>query len=1067
MCTNCRRRKIKCDKGEPCSNCVTSNASSPCEYDKSSFKAENPYTLELQLSYQSQGSKQSEEVKGPPHGYLGQFSLNSNALIDKPRPKKRAKTNLQSGVTYVNQDTEKAELSVSGQQKTEIQILKERLEQIERSLLRSDMDSKRSELTLVSTTTPINTSSADSKRPSASVLTPNIPGSVVKDPINGLNGSHGKHALFGTSFQDQSFSPILPPLSASFTHEVDRVTPIFPVRYEAENTSLPTTVNYDGSKSLLDARPFNQVLLANPTRFDSKKKDFLLIGQNLVGNTSDTMNFYEHYSSIHQKDDIRRVNFGPFAWSSLMRRDQGLHLVWEHVKLKKENSIALVFANSTAEVTQENANTLLNSGKDTDQSENQFQKRALETDGIDEIIPYSSILKARKDRNVQKQNPTLNTLLLGLTYYDVQIDRQLDTIEKIRTVLPHKSIIWKLVRRFFDAVYVYMPYLDEGYFREDVSRIIGPESHDATPVSELRIERKLDLAVVGILLTVLRLAYLSLLSNNTSLTEGIINSKSSSIKIQESKYLLTNPISIDTVNVASLCFDQFQFMRRANFTVLQLALYLKMYHTYAPEDGDGADGGGSQALGAVLLQMSYQLGLNREPDETCVNLRMNNLSRKIWYFVCLCDIHLASCFGNPLSIDDNFHDTKFPYSIPGGENLKEKSKDKTIVDRYIGCGTMFFGMKDLLRETLNVKNRVSLTRITSMLTSWEVKWYQHSGSLSDCFEFTGQGDTSVVDRNFKIKTYVSSRCFLMTMYFHIYLYYEPHNIDVSFFYYKKCLLILTADVMPHYSTLLRNSEVISDMIINPTLEMFIHKSNMVYLSGITRVNFLIYHMRQSRNHGRLCGSDLDYMAYFKKLCRLSSCLTRAAEYTISAINKISHRYYYAWRITKSQTVLLRNTTSTEFYESNYERAYPLYRLRYSASQVEELIFICENTLASFHNSEFSTFGFSQKADTQLAMPSNGLALSSSLTPPEDVTDLETDKLWLQILSWKHDVLGDPQQDTQCPFTETRTGHSRPMKFGLGVDDENSLGVLDYIGEHPPTTKLDIFSDLPFNDEGYS
>ncbi|KAM9888103.1 hypothetical protein OXX79_013144 [Metschnikowia pulcherrima] len=101
------------------------------------------------------------------------------------------------------------------------------------------------------------------------------------------------------------------------------------------------------------------------------------------------------------------------------------------------------------------------------------------------------------------------------------------------------------------------------------------------------------------------------------------------------------------------------------------------------------------------------------------------------------------------------------------------------------------------------------------------------------------------------------------------------------------------------------------------------------------------------------------------------------------------------------------------------------------------------------------------------MPSNGSALSSSLTPPEDVTDLETDKLWLQILSWKHDVSGDPQQDTQCPFTETRTGHSRPMKFGLGVDDENSLGVLDYIGEHPPTTKLDIFSDLPFNDEGYS
>lgn len=35
---------------------------------------------------------------------------------------------------------------------------------------------------------------------------------------------------------------------------------------------------------------------------------------------------------------------------------------------------------------------------------------------------------------------------------------------------------------------------------------------------------------------------------------------------------------------------------------------------YAPEDGDGADGGDAQVLTAMLIQMAYSLGLNREPD---------------------------------------------------------------------------------------------------------------------------------------------------------------------------------------------------------------------------------------------------------------------------------------------------------------------------------------------------------------------------------------------------------------------------------------------------------------------
>ena len=38
-----------------------------------------------------------------------------------------------------------------------------------------------------------------------------------------------------------------------------------------------------------------------------------------------------------------------------------------------------------------------------------------------------------------------------------------------------------------------------------------------------------------------------------------------------------------------LVFYQSEFLRRACFTVLQFALYLKVYHRFAPEDGNGAE----------------------------------------------------------------------------------------------------------------------------------------------------------------------------------------------------------------------------------------------------------------------------------------------------------------------------------------------------------------------------------------------------------------------------------------------------------------------------------------------
>ena len=63
-------------------------------------------------------------------------------------------------------------------------------------------------------------------------------------------------------------------------------------------------------------------------------------------------------------------------------------------------------------------------------------------------------------------------------------------------------------------------------------------------------------------------------------------------------------------------------------------LYMRIYRNCAPEESDGIDGGDSQVATALLVQMAYSLGLNREPDkfDVCNDEKVNHLGRKMWSF---------------------------------------------------------------------------------------------------------------------------------------------------------------------------------------------------------------------------------------------------------------------------------------------------------------------------------------------------------------------------------------------------------------------------------------------------
>ncbi|PVH16940.1 uncharacterized protein CXQ87_004498 [Candidozyma duobushaemuli] len=540
-----------------------------------------------------------------------------------------------------------------------------------------------------------------------------------------------------------------------------------------------------------------------------------LIGTNLYSQESDTINFYEGYSSVHYKDHLRRLNFGPFAWSSLMKRDVGLRTVWDYVVSKKEkisnrgHSAALMFAQPTGEVSDENTETLFSIGKDSDQSEQQFQRRALQTDGVDDMMPYKTIIQARQNAHKQKALLNKHALPLGLTVYDGRLDRELQLIEKIEVVLPKKRVLWKLIHRFFQSMYTYMPFIDEDYFRQDLERIIGPQSFEDVSIAHIKIEKKLDLATVGILLIILRLAYLSLFSNNSSLNEFILNNAHPNKENMLVQYLMKNPININTIDVASLCLDQFQVLRRSNFTVLQLALFLRLYHTYAPEDGDGADGGDSQVLNSVLIQSAFSLGMNREPDEQYTDPKMNHLIRKIWIFLVASDLHLSYSFGNPITIGDMHYDINPPACDPGSENLRDKAKDWASTNRLNWCLKLSPKLRNILQCALNIKGRTALPKLCEDISEFELNLHSDIGSINDFIVCTGMDELEVANRNMKVKVYLALKSFLISIFFHLYLHYEEHDLDVSFFYLKKKPTNVEVVMDCDFDDLMSDKEIVS------------------------------------------------------------------------------------------------------------------------------------------------------------------------------------------------------------------------------------------------------------------
>ncbi|KAK6459562.1 fungal transcriptional regulatory protein [Scheffersomyces xylosifermentans] len=901
VCGACKKRKIKCDKGKPCISCVKNKIEHLCIYDEKwvNGKKKTKRRKQQPASAPAVGPTISESPTEP----TSSNSFSSSASIKN--------VNKENSVVVIVPKSELDELRAKVQ---------------------------KYELGLIS---PARSDNSEELNPSSSNNTSN----AAKNPSVYPPPEQEAH------FYNRSMNPTR--RSMGSFHDASR-----PGDIPVENILL--------SNQCFITKDMPPPKAKRITMEDVPKHDFYVVGINPYESPSDTINFYENSNSIRVKERTRKVNYGPLAWASISRRNKYLTLVKKFTSSQKAKEIVERINKSkasTAEPPSTSSCSLLKPLADDVKSTlnmdgsqiRRFEQKSKESDGeYDESLSY--VKESTGERESTNPHPIFQemnqrTMLLGLSILDGPIDREKKLIEQIESMVPKKRVIWLLVERFFRVVYPFVPFIDEEDFRYNIERLIGQESYEEVKPS-VNIEKRLDFAYVGVLCVVLRLSYLSLFFNRSSINEAILKKPSAYPDDQVRKYLLLNGIHICAIDMAQICLHQFQLLRKVSLPILQCALYLRLYHTLAPEDGDGLDGGDSQIFKGMLVQMCYSLGLNREPDnykDSLTDEKTNHLGRKIWYHLVISDFIQAFTFGNPLTTNSMYYDTVPPFINVDNSNLKDTELEGAVTNCFkFGQALIRGPMKGILDMTLNVGKQVKIPELTQLVNHLELGVTGIFGRVRDYVKLLESEDVSYhFNKIKKAQILLSLNAFFVSMYYHFYDYYENKgNSTLSYFYLKKLLAVTITELTPYFFPLIiRSSEIFgegADLVINPDIIQATQRTSEVIMIIVIKINFWLYRRAKSSDHQFRMNSDHKYKNYFETMSTLVVCMEKCAKICLMAASIMSSRYYYAWGVSKSHTFLHKVVADEELYSSNDD--FELNFIAPTNDQLQDLTNLVQNTL---------------------------------------------------------------------------------------------------------------------------
>lgn len=780
--------------------------------------------------------------------------------------------------------------------------------------------------------------------------------------------------------------------------------------------------------------PQDTVYLATTTSADllSQFKSMRnVIGVNPVSYGNDHINFYQNYSSIsYDPNTLEEINHGPFLWHSVVRVDPGLLQVWSFIMNVKPTA------------TGSNGITSFQSIAQGSQS---AQFRVVDKIKQHLLMKFDASNSALNSKDVP----------LGLTFHDPNSHvHDLELQDRLRGILPCRRIIWSHIDRFFKYIYPFYPYLDEQLFRASVTRIIGACVYDGSVVERVVAKGATDYALIGILCIVLRLSYLSLISNDCDYNNRMKNGEKVDSKDDViCPGMLVTPLGLEFVDLARQCLHHYQVLMRSNLTILQLLVFTRIYMELSPEDLEGPARDVYQLNNGVLLQMAYVIGLNREPDlmtDTLSNKRLNHVRRKLWIFIQFKGILNSLKFGSPFIASTMCTDTRFPFFNEENENCSNPELDRYIENSFKPLEELVVLMSDVSETILQVKQGTSMVDLVQHVNRLENYVFHKLGTLRNCLESYSQtGEQSVVPillAQYHLPIYV----FLISLHFRLFAYYESKGKNLlAVFYCKKILLLIAEEMLPFASDVLEKPHpyfgFAAQLVMNPQIEYFMHRS----------VGFLAGWTARVGNQIMFSPGNLPCKEPYSKERFLLKAFGRLYKLCLLSILKINHRYCYAWRIGCTFSYILKCVVSEGFYERISEAGIPpLKSVVYTDEQKQDLTRLMDSALkgskarrgAQYFDVVKEVIKFGNSESSRLYDPSQSKSLFQEiiLTDAQDVQEganepllteeLLSDPSWFPALDGQADmtsIMGSFFEGPEAYFDSFRDVTTGPIFQNYG------------------------------------
>jgi heme activator protein 1 len=222
--------------------------------------------------------------------------------------------------------------------------------------------------------------------------------------------------------------------------------------------------------------------------------------------------------------------------------------------------------------------------------------KSQDTEKLNNFVPIAikpePSLSSRQNSNKRKFNSnndiSLNTNKLKKlksispsAIKSINYNNMKQVITVIEQYLPSKKVVGLLLDRFFDKIYIYMPYIDESSFRHKVSVILKLSDSSAQKIKLTSIGTQYceEFLIVCLLVIIIRLSWLTL-------PEKLIPG------LNQNELLLIKPenfVSFVLVDLVKEIFSNSKIMSKPSIIIFQVGLFLKIYSTVSPEDGFDTD----------------------------------------------------------------------------------------------------------------------------------------------------------------------------------------------------------------------------------------------------------------------------------------------------------------------------------------------------------------------------------------------------------------------------------------------------------------------------------------------